>query len=103
MRRAINSVRRPRIEGTANVQARERRETGEQALFRSGLDLIITIKHKLVWLEQAIDWPVLEERFGAVYSGGPWHATTADPADGGACNTQAHFQPARLGAVRARW
>ncbi|RWA76480.1 MAG: transposase, partial [Mesorhizobium sp.] len=28
-------------------------------------------KHELVRLAQAIDWPVLEERFGAVYSDGP--------------------------------
>lgn len=29
------------------------------------------MKHELVRLAQAIDWPVLEERFGAVYSDGP--------------------------------
>lgn len=40
------------------------RETGEQDLFRSRLDQIINMK-------QAIDRPVLEERFGAVYSDGP--------------------------------
>ncbi|TWI16629.1 hypothetical protein IQ26_01922, partial [Mesorhizobium tianshanense] len=47
---------------------REKRETGEQDLFRSRLDQIINMKHELVRLAQAIDWPVLEERFGAVYS-----------------------------------
>lgn len=50
---------------------REKRETGEQDLFRSRLDQIINMKHELVRLAQAIDWPVLEERFGAVYSDGP--------------------------------
>ncbi|MER9298752.1 IS5/IS1182 family transposase, partial [Mesorhizobium sp. M0621] len=50
---------------------REKRETGKQDLFRSRLDQIINMKHELVRLAQAIDWPVLEERFGAVYSDGP--------------------------------
>jgi transposase, IS5 family len=50
---------------------REKRETGEQDLFRSRLDQIIDIKQELVRLAQAIDWPVQEERFGAVYSDGP--------------------------------
>ena len=50
---------------------RERRETGEQDLFRARLDQIINMNHELVRLAHEIDWPVLEERFGAVYSGGP--------------------------------
>ena len=50
---------------------REKRETGEQDLFRSRLDQIINMKHELVGLAQAIAWPVLEECFGAVYSDGP--------------------------------
>lgn len=49
---------------------REKRETGEQDLFRSRLDQIINMKHELVRLAQAIDWPVLEARFGAIYSDG---------------------------------
>lgn len=50
---------------------RERRETGKQDLFRSRLDQIINMSHELVRLAQTIDWQVLEERFGAVYSDGP--------------------------------
>ena len=50
---------------------RERRETGEQDLFRSRLDQIINMNHELVRLAQTIDWPLLERRFGAVYSDGP--------------------------------
>ena len=50
---------------------RERRETGEQDLFRSRLDQIINMTHELVRLAQAIDWPLLERRFGEVYSDGP--------------------------------
>ncbi|MDX0622923.1 IS5/IS1182 family transposase, partial [Sinorhizobium medicae] len=50
---------------------RERRETGEQDLFRSRLDQIINMRHELVRLAQAIDWPLLEGRFGEVYCDGP--------------------------------
>jgi transposase, IS5 family len=50
---------------------REKRETGEQDLFRSRLDQIINMKHELVRLAQAIDWTHLEAHFGAVYSDGP--------------------------------
>ena len=50
---------------------RERRETGEQDLFRSRLDQIINMQHELVRLARAIDWPLLEKRFGEVYSDGP--------------------------------
>jgi IS5 family transposase len=53
------------------AKPRERRETGAQDLFRSRLDQIINMKHELVRLAQAIDWRVLEARFGAVYSDGP--------------------------------
>jgi len=50
---------------------RERGDGGEQDLFRARLDQIINMNHELVRLAQAIDWPVLEARFGAVYSDGP--------------------------------
>ena len=50
---------------------REKRETGEQDLFRCRLDQIINMSHELVRLAQAIDWTHLEARFGAVYSDGP--------------------------------
>ena len=53
------------------TRPREKRETGEQDLFRSRLDQIIDMRHELVRLAQAIEWPVLEARFGAVYSDGP--------------------------------
>lgn len=49
---------------------RERRQTGEQDLFRSRLDQIINMKHELVRLAQAIDSSVLEARFRMVYSDG---------------------------------
>jgi len=53
------------------ARPRERGDSGEQDLFRARLDQIINMNHELVRLTQAIDWSVLEERFGAVYSDGP--------------------------------
>lgn len=48
----------------------ERRETGEQDLFRSRLDQMMDMTHQLVRLAQKIDWRFLEERFGEVYKDG---------------------------------
>jgi len=48
----------------------ERRETGEQDLFRSRLDQMINMKHELVRLAQTIDWDFLEKQFGEVYKDG---------------------------------
>jgi len=53
------------------MRPRERRETGEQDLFRSRLDQIINMKHALVKLAHATDWRFLEGKFGAVYQEGP--------------------------------
>jgi hypothetical protein len=50
---------------------RERRETGEQDLFRARLDQILNMNHELVQLARTIDWPVLEARFSEVYCDGP--------------------------------
>jgi transposase, IS5 family len=52
------------------MRPRERRETGEQDLFRSRLDQIIDMKHSLVKLACSVDWRFLEEKFGVVYSDG---------------------------------
>jgi len=49
----------------------ERRETGEQDLFRSRLDQIIDLKHPLVALGRTVDWGFLEREFGAVYTDDP--------------------------------
>ena len=53
------------------MKPRERRETGEQDLFRARLDQIINMQHELVKLAHAISWRFIEERCGAVYSDGP--------------------------------
>ena len=52
------------------MRPRERRESGEQDLFRSRLDQIIDMEHALAKLARAIDWRFLEEKFGAVYKDG---------------------------------
>jgi len=52
------------------MRPRERRETGEQDLFRSRLDQIIDMNHALVKLARTIDWGFLEDKFGAVYKDG---------------------------------
>jgi len=55
------------------MRPKERRETGEQDLFRARLDQIIDLEHALVRLAKAIDWRFLEEKFGEVYSDKPGH------------------------------
>src|ERR1700729_2183042 len=49
----------------------ERRETGQADLLRSRLDAIIDMGHSLVKLARTIDWPFLEQKFGAVYEDKP--------------------------------
>ena len=53
------------------MKPRERRETGEQDLFRSRLDQIIDLRHPLVKLARETDWAFLERTFGAAYEDGP--------------------------------
>jgi hypothetical protein len=53
------------------MRPRERRETGEQDLFRSRLDQIIDLKHPLATLGRTVDWGFLEGRFGEVYTDDP--------------------------------
>jgi transposase, IS5 family len=57
--------------GIRQMKPRQRRETGEQDLFRSRLDQIISMKHELVKLAKAISWSVIETKCGEVYSDGP--------------------------------
>lgn len=53
------------------MKPRERRESGEQDLFRSRLDQIINMEHELVKLARTISWHFIEERCGQAYSDGP--------------------------------
>jgi transposase, IS5 family len=52
------------------MRPRERRESGEQDLFRSRLDQVINMDHALAKLARTIDWGFLEEKFGEVYKDG---------------------------------
>jgi transposase, IS5 family len=52
------------------MRPRERRESGEQDLFRLRLDQVINMDHVLAKLARTIDWGFLEEKFGAVYADG---------------------------------
>ena len=52
------------------MRPRERRDSGEQDLFRSRLDQVINVEHALVKLARTIGWGFLEEKFGAVYNDG---------------------------------
>ena len=52
------------------MRPRERRESGEQDMFRSRLDQVINMDHALIKLARRIDWRFLEEKFGAVYADG---------------------------------
>jgi transposase, IS5 family len=53
------------------MRPKERRETGQSDLLRSRLDAIIDMGHPLVKLARTIDWPFLEQKFGAVYEDKP--------------------------------
>jgi hypothetical protein len=77
------------------MRPRERRETGEQDLFRSRLDRIIDLTHALVKLSRAIDWRFLEAQFGSVYSEWPRLPAVADAAYGRLGASQAHVRPER--------
>ena len=55
------------------MRPRERRESGEQDLFRSRLDQIIDMNHPLAKLARTVDWRFLEGRFGEVYTDDPGH------------------------------
>jgi hypothetical protein len=50
------------------MRPRERRDSGQNDLFRARLDQIVDFDHPLAKLGRAIDWRFLEGRFGAVYS-----------------------------------
>jgi transposase, IS5 family len=54
-----------------SMRPRERRETGQNDLFKARLDQIIDMSHALVKLAATIDWSFLEQSFGAVYNDGP--------------------------------
>jgi len=50
------------------MRPKERRDSGQNDLFRARLDQIVARDHALAKLGRAIDWRFLEERLGAVYT-----------------------------------
>jgi IS5 family transposase len=50
---------------------RERRDSGQNDLFRARLDQIVDMNHALAKLARHVDWGFLEQRFGAVYADVP--------------------------------
>src|SRR6202522_4127382 len=53
------------------MRPKERRDSGQNDLFRARLDQIVDMGHPLSKLAATIDWRFLEERFGTVYSDKP--------------------------------
>jgi transposase, IS5 family len=53
------------------MRPRERRDSGQNDLFRARLDQIVNLQHELAKLARQIDWAFLEERFGSVYTDAP--------------------------------
>ncbi len=53
------------------MRPKEQRDSGQADLLRSRLDAIIDMNHALVKLARTIDWPFLEQRFGALYEDKP--------------------------------
>ena len=69
----------------------ERRDSGQNDLFKARLDQIVDLDHPLAKLGRAIDWRFLEARFGRLFGQGRTSAA-ADAADGGTFDPQAHAQ-----------
>ena len=59
------------------MRPKERRNSGQNDLFRARLDQIVDMDHPLAKLGQVIDWRFLEERFGAVYTDKAGHPPLA--------------------------
>ena len=53
------------------MRPKERRDSGQNDLFKARHDQIVDMGHPLAKLAGTIDWRFLEERFGAVYSDKP--------------------------------
>jgi hypothetical protein len=53
------------------MRRRERRDSGQNDLFKGRLDQIVDMNRPLMKLARTIDWDFLDTSFGAVYSDGP--------------------------------
>ena len=82
------------------MRSRERRETGQNDLFKARLDQIVDVNHALVKLERSIDWRFLEQSFGAVYHDGPGRPPLATRLMAGlAILKHRHASPTRRSAI----
>ncbi len=59
------------------MRPKERRESGQNDLFRARLDQIVDMGHPLAKLARAVDWRFLEDQFGAMYSDKAGHPPLA--------------------------
>ena len=55
------------------MRPKERRDSGQNDLFKARLDQIVDLGHPLAKLALTIDWRFLEDRLGAVYTDKPGH------------------------------
>ena len=53
------------------MRPREKRDSGQNDLFKARLNQIVDMTDALAKMERQIDWKFLEDTFGAVYSDGP--------------------------------
>jgi hypothetical protein len=83
------------------MRPRERRDSGQNDLFRARLDQIVDMDQALAKLGRGIDWRFLEDSVrGGLFRQG-WTPAAADAADGGAFDPQTHARSLRRGSVRA--
>ena len=82
------------------MRPRERRDSGQNDLFRARLDQIVDLGHLLARLAATIDWRFLEERFGAVYSDKPGQPPLPTRLNGGAFDPQACARSVGRGTLR---
>ena len=77
------------------MRPRERRDSGQNDLFKARLDQIVDTDHALAKLGRAMDWRFLEKRFGAVYSDKTGHPPLPTRLIGGGFDPQAHARSLR--------
>jgi IS5 family transposase len=84
------------------MRPRERRESGQNDMFRARLDQIVDMNHALAKLARTIDWGFLERTFGAVYEDVAGRPPLPTRLMGRARDPQAHARSFRRCAVRAK-
>ena len=83
------------------MRPKERRESGQNDLFRARLDQIVDLGHPLAKLARAIDWRFLEDRFRAAYSDKAGHPPLPTRLMAGLAILKSMHDLSERGAVRA--